>query len=93
MSGGVAGSCSSDSTPSLGTSISHRCSPKKAKKKKKKKISQSSIFIAGMEETGRSSATNIHDARPGSAKAPKSTCEFSRGCQGKVPTHRGQGVS
>src|SRR5512134_2112105 len=29
------GSCSSNSTPSLGTSICHRCSPKKFKKKKK----------------------------------------------------------
>ena len=32
-----AGSCSSDSTPSLGTSICLRCGPKKQKKKKKKK--------------------------------------------------------
>ena len=32
----VAGSYSSNWTPSLGTSICHRCSPKKAKKKKKK---------------------------------------------------------
>ena len=31
-----AGCCSSDSTPSLGTSICHRCSPQKIKKKKKK---------------------------------------------------------
>ena len=30
------GSCSSDSAPSLGTSIYHGCSPKKKKKKKKK---------------------------------------------------------
>ena len=30
-----AGSCSSNKTPSLGTSICHRCSPKKKKKKKK----------------------------------------------------------
>ena len=30
-----AGSCSSDSNPSLGTSICQRCSPKKQKKKKK----------------------------------------------------------
>ena len=29
------GSCSSEQTPSLGTSIYHRCSPKKNKKKKK----------------------------------------------------------
>ena len=34
---GQAGSCSSDSTPSLGTSISCGCGPKKTKKKKKKK--------------------------------------------------------
>ena len=34
-----AGSCSSDLTPSQGTSICHRCGPKKkAKKKKKKKL-------------------------------------------------------
>ena len=33
----VAGSCSSDSTPSLRTSICCKCSPKKKKKKKKKK--------------------------------------------------------
>uniref|UniRef100_A0A8D0SIM2 Lipid-binding serum glycoprotein C-terminal domain-containing protein n=1 Tax=Sus scrofa TaxID=9823 RepID=A0A8D0SIM2_PIG len=33
-----AGSCSSDSTPSLGTSICHECGPKKTKKKKKKKL-------------------------------------------------------
>ena len=32
-----AGSCSSDSTPSLGTSICHGCGPKKEKKRKKKK--------------------------------------------------------
>ena len=32
------GSCSSDSTPSLGTSICHGCSLKKQKKKRKKKI-------------------------------------------------------
>ena len=31
-----AGSCSSDSTPSMGTSICHGCVPKKKKKKKKK---------------------------------------------------------
>ena len=30
-----ASSCSSKSTPSLGTSICHKCGPKKAKKKKK----------------------------------------------------------
>ena len=30
-----AGSCSSDLTPRLGTSISHRCGPKKTKKQKK----------------------------------------------------------
>ena len=33
----VASSCRSDLTPSLGTSICHKCSPKKTKKKKKKK--------------------------------------------------------
>ena len=32
-----AGSCNSDSTPSLGTSICHGCSPKRQKKKRKKK--------------------------------------------------------
>ena len=32
-----AGSCSSDSSPSLGTSICHRCGPKKQKRKKKKR--------------------------------------------------------
>ena len=32
-----AGRLSSDSTPSLGTSICHRCGPKKKKKKRKKK--------------------------------------------------------
>ena len=32
-----AGSCSSNSTPSLGTFICYRCSTKKKKKKKKKK--------------------------------------------------------
>ena len=36
----VAGSCSSDSTPSLGTSICHRCGPKKTKKKKKGEINK-----------------------------------------------------
>ena len=30
-----ASSCSSDSTPSLGTSMCHRCGPEKTKKKKK----------------------------------------------------------
>ena len=33
----VAGSCSSDFTPSLGTSIWHGCSPKKQKRKRKEK--------------------------------------------------------
>ena len=33
----VAGSCSSDSTPSLGSFICHGCSPKKTKKKRKEK--------------------------------------------------------
>ena len=33
----MAGSCSFDSTPSLGASIHHRHGPKKTKKKKKKK--------------------------------------------------------
>ena len=32
----VVGDCSSDSTPSLGTSICPRCGPKKGKKRKKK---------------------------------------------------------
>ena len=32
----VAGSCGSSSTPSLGTSICHKCSHKKEKKKKKR---------------------------------------------------------
>ena len=31
-----AGSCSSDLTPSLGTSICHRCGPKKKQKERKK---------------------------------------------------------
>ena len=35
----LASSYSSSSTPSLGTSICHRCSPKKIEKKKKKKKS------------------------------------------------------
>ena len=33
----VAGSYSSDLTPSLGISICHRCSPKKQRKKKERK--------------------------------------------------------
>ena len=33
----VASSSSSESTPNLGTSICHKCGPKKQKKKKKKK--------------------------------------------------------
>ena len=33
----VAGSCSSNLTPSLGTSICHGCGPKKSKRPKKKK--------------------------------------------------------
>ena len=37
-----AGSCSFNSTPSLGTSICHRCGPKKMTKKKKKSESPSS---------------------------------------------------
>ena len=31
------GSCSSNSTPSMETSVCHKCGPKKQKKKKKKK--------------------------------------------------------
>ena len=34
----VAGSCSSDSTPSLGTSTCHRCHPEKEKNEKSKVI-------------------------------------------------------
>ena len=34
----VAGSCSSDAAPSLGTSICRKCGPKKQKKKKKKSV-------------------------------------------------------
>ena len=37
MAVAVAGSCSSDSTPSLGNSMCHRCDPKKQKQKEKKK--------------------------------------------------------
>ena len=33
----MAGNCSSDLTPSLGTSICHRCDTKKTKEKKKRK--------------------------------------------------------
>ena len=45
-----AGSCSSDWTPSLGTSICHRCSPKKQKQKKK-------IFFSFIMETLRGMGT------------------------------------
>ena len=41
MAVAVAGSYSSDLTPSLGISICGRCSPKKKKKKKKKKERES----------------------------------------------------
>ena len=37
----AAGSCSSDSSPSLGTSICHRCNP--GEKKKKEKIEHSNV--------------------------------------------------
>ena len=43
----VAGSCSSDSTPILGTSIRCGCSPKKTKKKKKSGLKISQIFDLG----------------------------------------------
>ena len=43
----VAGSCSSDSTPSLGTSIYCGYSPKKTKKEKRKK---EKIYILALEE-------------------------------------------
>ena len=39
-----AGSCSSDSTPSLGTSMHCRCSCKKPKKKKKRKQHMYEVF-------------------------------------------------
>ena len=39
-----AGSCSSDYTPSPGTSIRHRFGPKKKKKKKKKKANRAIIL-------------------------------------------------
>ena len=48
----VAGSCSSDSTPSLGTSICHKSSPrnrKKTKKKKKKKSMALSSYRGSVE--------------------------------------------
>ena len=38
-----AGSCSSDSTPSLGTSICHQCGPRK--KNKTKKLSSSNLLV------------------------------------------------
>ena len=38
----VAGNCSSDSTPSLGTSTCHRCSPKKQKQKQNPTLLSSS---------------------------------------------------
>ena len=40
------GSYSSNSTPSLGTSICHRCGPKKAKKKKSKKAKTKNPKVA-----------------------------------------------
>ena len=43
----VTGSCSSNSTPSLGTTISHRCSPKKQKKRKKEKEKKVQIEFPG----------------------------------------------
>ena len=41
----VASSCSSNSTPNLGTSICHGCSPKKPKQKKKKKKRNDNLFL------------------------------------------------
>ena len=57
-----AGSCSFDSTPSLGTSICHRCGPKKKKKKRKEIIGVERAMYANKqledrEVTLRSPAT------------------------------------
>ena len=49
-----AGSCSSDSTPSLGTSICRGCSPKKTNKKKRKGMymyAQLGHFTAEIDRT------------------------------------------
>ena len=62
-----AGSCSSKSTPSLGTSICHRCSPKKTIKKKKKKFK----------------ANNKHKTRPPPGLNPKCLCPSLSGVLGK----------
>ena len=43
-----AGSCSSDSTPYLGTSICRRCSPKKAKRHTHKKIPTTKAWPSGI---------------------------------------------
>ena len=43
----VAGSCSSDLTPSLRTSICHECGPKKEKKKKDSPFSEPSYTTGG----------------------------------------------
>ena len=40
-----AGSCSTDSSPTLGTSICHRCGPKKQKKKKPKNKTKQNSYI------------------------------------------------
>mgnify|MGYP006880551834 CR=1 FL=1 len=53
MAVAVAGSYSSDLTPSLGVSMSHRCSPKKAKKKKNYKDAISIKYIVNV-------SINIH---------------------------------
>ena len=48
--GARAGSCSSDSAPSLGTSLCHRGSPKKKKKRKEKKRKKKRIIKFGSGE-------------------------------------------
>ena len=45
-----AGSCSCDSTPSLGTSICHIGNPKKKKKKKKKRKERKKSWQSGEEK-------------------------------------------
>ena len=57
-----ASSCSSDSTPSLGTSVCRGCGPKRTKKQKAKQRNENPLLHQEMIEYDNSSNNLCHDA-------------------------------
>ena len=79
VAGAKAGSCSSDSTPSLGTSICHGGGPKKKKRKKKKKKA-AELDVSGLSEVvyGESACEGMGVSRGKSVYQSKSSRPWSR---------------